>query len=81
MDAVQKIIDAITEKIFPPEETPDKQGKAAQFVPVDAKSDINEKDLVVIDMLNSSGHEHVCYCVCDPDLPDCPIIFASDGEF
>jgi PAS domain S-box-containing protein len=30
-------------------------------------------------MLNSTGHEHIPYCVCDPSLPDCPIVFSSDG--
>lgn len=38
-----------------------------------------ERDQVIIDMLNSPGHEEICYCVCDPDLADLPIIFASDG--
>jgi PAS domain S-box-containing protein len=38
-----------------------------------------EKDYVVIDMLNSAGHEQIAFCVCDPDLPDLPICFASDG--
>lgn len=38
-----------------------------------------EKDHVLIDMLNSQGHESVCFCICDPDLEDCPIIFSSDG--
>jgi PAS domain-containing protein len=30
-------------------------------------------------MLNSEGHEDVCYCVCDPEKMDMPIVFASDG--
>jgi PAS domain S-box-containing protein len=30
-------------------------------------------------MFNSKGHEHVSYCICDPDDKDNPIIFASDG--
>jgi len=30
-------------------------------------------------MLNSQGHEDVCFCICDPDLDDNPIVFASDG--
>ena len=33
----------------------------------------------IIDMLNSTGHEDVSFCVCDPDQEDSPIIFASDG--
>ena len=49
---------------------------ARQFVPT---KDLCEKDSIVIDMLNSEGHEDVCYCICDPALADNPIIFASDG--
>mmetsp|Transcript_7696 Transcript_7696/g.9485 ORF Transcript_7696/g.9485 Transcript_7696/m.9485 type:complete len:137 (-) Transcript_7696:127-537(-) len=30
-------------------------------------------------MLNSDGHENVAFCICDPSLPDNPIIFSSDG--
>jgi len=30
-------------------------------------------------MLNSKGHEHIPFCVCDPDKKDCPIVFSSDG--
>ena len=49
---------------------------ARQYIP--SKS-LTEKDHTLIDMLNSQGHENVCFCICDPDLSDCPIIFASDG--
>jgi hypothetical protein len=40
-----------------------------------------ETDMVLVDMLNSAGrHEQeICYCISDPDAPDCPITFASDG--
>ena len=41
--------------------------------------DILEKDQMLIDMLNSKGHEDVCFCICDPHLNDTPIIYASDG--
>eukprot|EP00545_Synedropsis_sp_CCMP1620_P012524 CAMPEP_0119003702 /NCGR_PEP_ID=MMETSP1176-20130426/719_1 /TAXON_ID=265551 /ORGANISM="Synedropsis recta cf, Strain CCMP1620" /LENGTH=174 /DNA_ID=CAMNT_0006955325 /DNA_START=135 /DNA_END=659 /DNA_ORIENTATION=- len=47
-----------------------------QFVPTKR---LSESDYVVIDMLNSSGHEQVAFCICDPDLNDLPICFASDG--
>jgi PAS domain S-box-containing protein len=47
--------------------------------PFDPVKRLSEKDYIVIDMLNSSGHEDVSFCVCDPDLPDLPICFASDG--
>uniref|UniRef100_A0A7S2NRK4 PAS domain-containing protein n=1 Tax=Leptocylindrus danicus TaxID=163516 RepID=A0A7S2NRK4_9STRA len=38
-----------------------------------------ESDSIIIAMLNSNGHEDICYCICDPDKNDMPIIFASDG--
>ncbi len=38
-----------------------------------------EKDQVLIDMLNSQGHENVCFCICDPEMKDTPIIYASEG--
>ena len=52
-------------------------GRASRiFIPSKA---LVEKDHILIDMLSSEGHEDVCFCVCDPDLDDNPIIFASDG--
>jgi len=47
-----------------------------QFVPT---KELRERDLVIVDMLNSAGHEDVSFCVCDPSLDDCPIVFASEG--
>lgn len=47
-----------------------------QFV---SEKNLCEPDQILVDMLNSPGHESVCYCVCDPSLTDCPIIFSSDG--
>mmetsp|Transcript_38921 Transcript_38921/g.85387 ORF Transcript_38921/g.85387 Transcript_38921/m.85387 type:complete len:179 (+) Transcript_38921:195-731(+) len=41
--------------------------------------DLSERDSTIVDMLNSAGHENVSFCVCDPHLKDCPIVFASDG--
>ena len=49
-----------------------------QFVPRKAAR-LRERDYTIIDMLNSASHEDVSFCVCDPALPDCPIVFASDG--
>jgi len=46
------------------------------FVP---SKELSAADFVLIDMLNSAGHEDVCYCVCDPAVTDSPIIFASSG--
>lgn len=52
------------------------QSTARQFTPT---KELLEKDQMLIDMLNSHGHENVCFCICDPDLVDTPIVFASDG--
>ena len=41
--------------------------------------DLIEKDQMLIDMLNSQGHEDVCFCICDPYQNDTPIVFASEG--
>lgn len=46
------------------------------FIPLKS---LTEKDHVLVDMLNSQGHEEVSFCICDPDATDMPIIFASDG--
>lgn len=47
---------------------------ARLFVP---ERRICDRDTVIVDMLNSTGHEDVCYCVCDPHKDDCPIVYAS----
>lgn len=52
------------------------KSNARQFVP---DKELCDTDNILVDMLNSQGHENVCYCVCDPHSTDCPIIFASDG--
>lgn len=49
---------------------------ARQFEP---KKKLCDRDYTILDMLNSKGHESVCFCICDPDLDDMPIIFSSDG--
>ena len=47
--------------------------------PFEPKKSLRERDEMIVSLLNSAGHENVSYCICDPSLPDCPIIFASDG--
>uniref|UniRef100_A0A7S2I3C2 PAS domain-containing protein n=1 Tax=Helicotheca tamesis TaxID=374047 RepID=A0A7S2I3C2_9STRA len=47
-----------------------------QFQP---EKQISERDSIIVDMLNSPGHEDVSFCVCDPDLADCPIIYVSSA--
>jgi hypothetical protein len=46
------------------------------FVPT---KELCETDLVLLDMLNSAGRHEVCYCISDPNMTDCPIVFSSDG--
>lgn len=61
--------------VFLPTDTPGKSS-ARQFVP---ERELCETDNILVDMLNSRGHENVSFCVCDPHLADIPIIFASEG--
>ena len=37
-----------------------------------------ERDYVIIDMLNSQGHDAVSFCVTDPNQPDNPVIYISE---
>ena len=69
------MISELLGKVFPPEE-PVEVSTARQFRPLKSLCD---KDDILIAMLNSKGHEHVFYCIADPDQADMPIIFASDG--
>jgi len=55
------------------------QNKPSTTRPFIPSKSICENDLSLIDILNSPGHEDVCFCICDPDLDDTPIVFASDG--
>lgn len=52
------------------------ESKCRQFIP---KKELSENDYILIDMLNSCGHESVSFCVSDPAAEDMPIVFASDG--
>jgi len=38
-----------------------------------------ERDYVIIDMLNSQGHESVSFCITDPHQPDNPVIYINHG--
>lgn len=61
--------------VSPPPEMPEKSS-ARQFSPT---KELCETDNILVDMLNSQGHENVSFCVCDPHLADMPIIFASEA--
>jgi len=79
MDTLKAVLQAIINAMGGAKENgpadPDGR-KQRQFVPT---KPLRERDMTVVDMLNSIGHEDVSYCVCDPDLADCPIVFASEG--
>ncbi|CAM9294294.1 unnamed protein product [Discosporangium mesarthrocarpum] len=40
---------------------------------------LSVKDTILVDMLNGAEHKQLCWCVTDPELPDNPIVFSSDG--
>lgn len=63
-------------KAFPPQEPLVMSPTSRQFRP---STNLCDKDDILIAMLNSQGHEHVCFCITDPSQADMPIIFASDG--
>ena len=73
--AIATVISEILGVVFPPSE-PLSKSNARQF---EASKELCERDEILIAMLNSQGHEHVPFCVCDPAKPDTPIIFSSDG--
>lgn len=78
MDTLQQLLQAILDAFganIPPIST----GQGRPFVVPTNKKGLRERDMVLIDMLNSVGHEDVSFCVCDPAQKDCPIVFASDG--
>lgn len=47
--------------------------------PFDPENRLCERDYIIIDMLNSQGHEIVSFCVTDPHKPDNPVIYISEG--
>ena len=49
---------------------------ARPFVP---DKGLCERDKLIINMLNSQGHEHVSFCITDPALEDNPVIYISGG--
>jgi PAS domain S-box-containing protein len=69
------MISELLGKVFPPEEPLE----VSTARPFEHQKELCEKDAILVAMFNSKGHEHVSYCICDPDHKDNPIIFASDG--
>jgi len=47
--------------------------------PFEPEKRLCERDYLIIDMLNSQGHDTVSFCVTDPHQPDNPVIYISEG--
>lgn len=63
---------------FPNNNNPeDKYGD--KIKPFEPGKRLCERDYVIIDMLNSQGHDAVSFCVTDPNQPDNPVIYISEG--
>lgn len=78
MDTLEAVLEAIINAISG-KEHPNSHISQPQQRPFQPTKALREHDLTLIDMLNSVGHEDVSFCVCDPAVQDCPIVFASDG--
>lgn len=62
---------------FPNNNNPeDKYGD--KIKPFEPGKRLCERDYVIIDMLNSQGHDAVSFCVTDPNQPDNPVIYISE---
>ena len=62
---------------FPNNNNPeDKDGD--KIKPFEPGKRLCERDYVIIDMLNSQGHDAVSFCVTDPNQPDNPVIYISE---
>ncbi|CAM9560811.1 unnamed protein product [Phaeothamnion confervicola] len=59
---------------FEARDFPDRSGPS--FKPA---KNLGQKDFMLCDMLSGNDHRGLCYVVTDPQLPDNPIVFASEG--
>ena len=71
LSSVDPLLDAISDFNLAPEPI-----KHRVFIP---EKSLQERDMTILDMINSVGHSDVSFCICDPAIKDCPIIFVSDG--
>lgn len=63
-----------------PSPTPENSdNEDAPFNRFDPEKRLCERDYLIIDMLNSQGHEKVSFCITDPHQDDNPVIFISEG--
>ena len=79
MDTLKAVLQSINDAVIDDYLQQDTTDAPKTQRPFEPEKPLRERDLIIIDMLNSAGHEDVSFCVCDPDQPDCPINFASDG--
>jgi len=79
MDTLRAVLRSILDAYGRNGEGDQHTGCRRQFVPSEDKARLRERDYTVLDMLNAASGDDVSFCVCDPSLPDCPIVFASDG--
>mmetsp|Transcript_8006 Transcript_8006/g.11429 ORF Transcript_8006/g.11429 Transcript_8006/m.11429 type:complete len:184 (-) Transcript_8006:248-799(-) len=73
-DSLMKFLQALYTMLEGEEKVGPHSGR--QFEPTKT---LSEKDFLLIDMLNSLGHDDVCFCIADPSLKDMELVFASDG--
>lgn len=59
--------------------TPSSDSEDGAVKSFDPKKRLCERDYLIIDMLNSQGHDTVSYCITDPHLEDNPVIYVSEG--
>lgn len=61
----------------PPSDNSDNEDGVTK--PFEAEKRLCERDYLIIDMLNSQGHDSVSFCITDPSLEDNPVIYVSEG--
>lgn len=63
----------------PPPSAHNSDDESSVIKPFDPETRLCERDYIIIDMLNSQGHDTVSFCVTDPHKPDNPVIYISEG--
>jgi PAS domain-containing protein len=68
--------DWLSSALLSEEQGQEEMDDTPKFIP---EKTLCERDYIIIDMLNSAGHEVVSFTVSDPSLPDNPLVFVSRG--
>mmetsp|Transcript_28559 Transcript_28559/g.60268 ORF Transcript_28559/g.60268 Transcript_28559/m.60268 type:complete len:186 (+) Transcript_28559:151-708(+) len=63
----------------PPPSADNSEDDEGRVKPFDPEKRLCERDYIIIDMLNSQGHDTVSFCVTDPHQEDNPVIYVSEG--